>query len=74
MELLKVEELYQHKVVNWTMILSEIGLGVILVILAIFMLWRLFDLLKGEGVWKKELADPELDVNRTAPASVEREV
>jgi len=69
MKRLFVVELYQQQVVNWTMVFIDFGLGVILVILAVFMLWRLFDLFKGEGLWKKEVADPELNLARTAPDS-----
>jgi hypothetical protein len=35
--------------------------------LAMFLGWRLFELLKQDGLWKKEAADPELDVNRIHP-------
>ncbi len=69
MKRLFVVELYQQQVVNWTMVFIDIGLGMILVILAVFMLWRLFDLFKGEGLWKKEVANPELELARTAPDS-----
>lgn len=69
MKRLFVVELYQQQVVNWTMVFIDIGLGMILVILAVFMLWRLFDLFKGEGLWKRESADPELELARTAPDS-----
>ncbi len=67
MKRLFVSQLFERKVVNWTMLFTDIGLGTILVALAVLMLWRLFDLFKGEGVWKKELAEPELEVARTAP-------
>jgi len=65
MKRLFVEEFYQQTVVNWTMLLTDFGLGLILVILAIFLLWRLFDLFKGDGIWKKEFNNPELEVNKT---------
>jgi hypothetical protein len=67
MKRLFVSELFEGKVVNWTMLFTDIGLGTILIMLAVFMLWRLFDLFKGDGVWKRELAAPELEVARTAP-------
>jgi hypothetical protein len=66
MKRLFVEEYYQETIVNVTMVLTDIGLGVILVILAMLMLWRLFDLFKGEGVWKKEMDNSQLPVNRTS--------
>ena len=69
MKRLFVVELYQQQVVNWTMVFIDIGLGMILVILLVFMLWRLFDLFKGDGLWKKEAAHPELELARTAPDS-----
>ena len=46
----------------------SVGLAIVLVLLAILLLWRLFDLFKADGLWKKEYDDPELDVNKTAPA------
>lgn len=67
MKRLFLEEIAQQQVVNWTMLLADIGLAAVLVILCILLLWRLFDLFKGTGIWQKELADPELDVERTAP-------
>ena len=70
MKRLFVQEIYQQKVVNWTFLLTDIGLSAILVILAILLLWRLFDLFKGEGLWKKELNNPELDVVRTTELEV----
>ena len=46
----------------WLIVLVLMG-----IILALFLLWRLFDLFKGDGIWKRDLKDPELDVARTAP-------
>jgi hypothetical protein len=40
--------------VNWTMLLSEIGLGIVLVVLAALMIWRLIDLFKERGRWRSE--------------------
>jgi len=64
MKRLFVQEIYQQSVVNWTMLLADFGLAIVLVVLCILLLWRLFDLF----VWQKELADPEFDVQRTTPA------
>ncbi len=50
-----VTESEQQAFVNLTMLLMDIGLGLVLVVLAIFMLWRLFDLFKKDGRWAKEL-------------------
>jgi len=70
MKRLFLKEIYQEKLVSWTFILSDIGLAAVLVILAILLLWRLFDLFKGKGLWTKELEQPELDVERTAEEEV----
>ncbi len=51
-----------------TMVLIDFGLGIILVALAMLLLWRLFDLFKKKGVWRKELESPELAVEKTVPA------
>jgi heme A synthase len=44
------------------MILADFGLGMLLVILAIVMLWRLFDLFKKKGRWTIESEQDELSV------------
>jgi heme A synthase len=41
------------------MYLMDFGLGMLLVILAVLMGWRLFDLFKNKGRWAKEV-DREL--------------
>jgi MFS family permease len=56
MKRLFVTEVEQQSVVNWTMLSTDIGLGAILVALLVFMLWRLFDLLKKDGRWAHDLA------------------
>ena len=60
------EEVAQQKLVSTTMLLTDFGLGAILVSLAIFLGWKLFDLFKGDGLWKQEAASPELDLERTS--------
>ena len=72
MKRLFLKEIYQEKVVSWTYVLTDIGLASILVILAILLLWRLFDLFKREGIWKKEFNNPELNVERTAEQEVSK--
>ncbi len=67
MKRLFVTEYAEHAVVNWTMLLIDFGLGAILIMLALFLGWRLFDLFKQDGLWKKEAANPELDLNRIIP-------
>ncbi len=70
---LSVKMYYDEPITAKTMVLIDIGLGAILVILAMLLLWRLFDLFKKKGLWKKEFESPELDVNKTTP-EIEREV
>jgi len=72
MKRLFLKEIFQERVVSWTMVLSDIGLATVLVIVAILLLWRLFDLFMGQGLWKKELEDPELNVARTAEKEVSK--
>ena len=64
MKRLFVTEYFEAPVVNWTMLLMDFRLGSILIMLAMFLGWRLFELLKQEGLWKKEAENPELEVNR----------
>lgn len=55
MKRLFVEQAAQQAVVNWTMLLVDIGLASVLVILAVFLLWRLYDLFLKQGRWAEEL-------------------
>lgn len=68
MKRLFVTEYFEQPVVNWTMIIMDFGLGAILVMMAMFLGWRLFELFKQDGLWKKEAANPELDITRIHPA------
>jgi hypothetical protein len=54
MKRLFVTESAQQPIVNWTMLLADIGLALVLVVLAMLMLWRLFDLFKKKGRWTEE--------------------
>ena len=54
MKRLFVAETEQQDVVNWTMLLADIGLAMILVILAVFLIWRLCDLFRAKGRWLEE--------------------
>jgi hypothetical protein len=54
MKRLFVTEIEQQPLVNTTMLLIDFGLGAILVLLAIFMGWRLIDLFAKDGVWSNE--------------------
>jgi hypothetical protein len=55
MKRLAVEQTAQQSLVNWTMLLADVGLAAVLVILALFLLWRLYDLFLKDGRWSKEL-------------------
>ena len=64
MKRLFVTESAQQPLVNWTMLLADIGLALVLVVLAMLMLWKLFDLFKPDGAWTRELEEsklPEVD-------------
>lgn len=52
-----VSESAQQPLVNWTMLLLEIGLAAVLVALALLMIWRLADLFKRKGRWAAEMAE-----------------
>ena len=62
-------EILQESAVNTQMLMVEIGLGTILLFWAIVMVWRLIDLFRKKGFWKKELENPELSVNPTSKTS-----
>jgi hypothetical protein len=55
MKRLFVSEVEQQGIVNWTMLLTDIGLAAVLTALAVLMLWRLYDLLRAQGRWRQEL-------------------
>jgi hypothetical protein len=54
MKRLFVDEINQQGLVNTTMLLIDLGLGMVLVALAIFMIWRLYDLFRSRGRWSDE--------------------
>jgi hypothetical protein len=56
MKRLFVDESEQQSLVNMVMLLMDFGLAAVLVVLAIFMLWRLYDLFRKRGYWAKEFA------------------
>ncbi|MEA3337678.1 MAG: hypothetical protein U9R25_17410 [Chloroflexota bacterium] len=56
-----VSETAQQPITNWTMILTDIGLFLVLLVLGILMLWRLIDLFKQKGRWTTELQETDLD-------------
>ena len=55
-----VSEAAQQPLVNTVMYLMDFGLGMMLVILAMLMIWRLFDLLKKKGQWADESLQEDL--------------
>ena len=62
-------EILQEQAAHTQMLMIEIGLGTILLFWGIVMLWRLIDLLRKKGFWKKEFSNPELPVNPTSKTS-----
>ncbi len=54
MKRLFISEAEQQPLVNAVMLLMELGLGMLLVILAMVMIWRLLDLVKKKGRWSEE--------------------
>jgi hypothetical protein len=52
------------------MLLIEIGLALVLIMLAAFMIWRLVDLFKRKGRWAAELAEEGLDTPTKPPISL----
>ncbi|KAA3644172.1 MAG: hypothetical protein DWQ07_18860 [Chloroflexi bacterium] len=56
MKRLFVAESEQQALVNTLMLLMDVGLALVLIALAIFMGWRLYDLFRKDGRWSKELA------------------
>jgi hypothetical protein len=57
---LYVSEIAEMPLVNLVNLLSEIGLGAVVVMLGALMTWRLIDLFNRKGLWRRELASPEL--------------
>jgi hypothetical protein len=57
MKRLFVSEAEQQGIVNWTMLLADIGMAAVLTALAIFLLWRLYDLFRAKGRWHEELIE-----------------
>jgi hypothetical protein len=59
MKRLFIPEATQQPLVNTLMLLMDFGLGMLLVVLAMVMIWRLLDLFKKKGRWTEEV-DHEL--------------
>jgi hypothetical protein len=56
-----ITEASQQPLVNIVMLLADFGLGMLLVLLAMLLIWRLIDLFRKKGRWKEE-ADHELSM------------
>jgi hypothetical protein len=54
-----VDELSQQPLVDSVVLLTDIGLGVVLIVLGALMFWRLIDLFKAKGAWTSELNEAE---------------
>ena len=65
MKRLFVDEFNQQPLVNTTMLLMDFGLGIMLVLTAVFMGWRLYDLFLKNGQWDKEFKN-EIKTNAEA--------
>ena len=55
MKRLFITEAVQQPLVNGLMYAIDFGLGMLLVLLAIVMVWRLIDLFKPKGRWTEEV-------------------
>ena len=60
MKRLFVSPAEQQPLVNTLMLLADLGLGMLLVILAMVMIWRLIDLFHKKGRWYEEARQDEL--------------
>jgi hypothetical protein len=74
MKRLFVTESAQQPLVNWTMLLVDIGLAVVLVALALFLIWSIYDLFKKDGRWSKELYEPGPEQPTLTEPGMAREV
>ncbi|NOZ72261.1 MAG: hypothetical protein GXP38_10165 [Chloroflexi bacterium] len=70
MKRLFVSEWEQQPLVDTVMLLMDIGLALILIILGLFLGWRLIDLFKKNGLWHKEFNEEK---KRTAEAELEEQ-
>jgi len=60
MKRLFISEAEQQPLVNTVMLLADFGLGMLLVILAMVMIWRFIDLFKKKGRWTQEVEQNDL--------------
>jgi hypothetical protein len=62
MKRLFVSESQQQPLVDWTTLLNEIGLAVVLLVLGGLMAWRLVDLFRRRGRWAEEFKETRFDL------------
>ena len=74
MKRLFVTESAQQPLVNWTMLLVDIGLAIILVALAMFLIWSIYDLFKKNGRWSTELVESDQEDQTIAEPVMVQEV
>ena len=74
MKRLFVSESAQQPLVNWTMLLIDLGLALVLVALAMLLIWRLVDLFQSKGRWSEELQETGYDQPPEAEAGNSEEV
>jgi hypothetical protein len=70
MKRLFATEAEQQNIVNWTMLLTDIGLATVLLVLAIFMVWRLLDLFKAKGWWAQEY---KAEIKKSAETEIQEQ-
>lgn len=56
---LYTSELNEQFMVDGAILLTDIGLATVLTVLGILMVWRLVDLFRNKGLWRKELKEEE---------------
>jgi len=61
MKRLFISEAEQQPLVNTVMLLADFGLGMLLVLLAVLLLWRLTDLFRKNGRWSEEAGQDALN-------------
>lgn len=62
-----ISEYDQQPLVDITMLLADFGLGAIMVILAMLLLWKIYDFMNEKGYWRDE--SPELELVRITAQS-----
>ena len=55
-----ISQAAQQPLVDWTMLFADLGLGTVMIALAVFMVWRLVDLIRSNGHWKRDATAQEV--------------